>query len=78
MIQAMLFVFSTAVAVLVSSPRTARWACIPGVISQPMWMWETYQAGQYGMLALSTFYLIIWIRAIYEYHIKKGARCETV
>jgi hypothetical protein len=30
------------------------------------------------MLALSTFYLIIWIRAIYEYHIKKGARCETV
>lgn len=38
------------------------WAC--GLASQPLWLWETWHAEQWGMVALSVFYTWSWGRGL--------------
>jgi hypothetical protein len=40
--------------------RIRRWAPVFGLISQPFWIYETFQAAQPGMLILSICYTVAW------------------
>lgn len=46
-----------------------RWACIIGMCAQPAWLWETYRAEQWGLMALSGFYALGWARGIWNFWI---------
>ena len=50
-------------------PRWARWACVVGLIGQPLWIMATWQAQQWGMFALSVVYTAAWIRGIWAHWI---------
>ena len=39
-----------------------RFACLFGLAAQPFWFYCTWQAGQWGMFALSVLYAIAWSR----------------
>lgn len=54
---------------LSQSPEFAqrRWAPVIGLAAQPAWLWETYNAGQWGIFALSLVYAIGWGRGIRTY-----------
>ncbi len=43
-----------------------RWACIMGLIGQPFWLYATWQAGQWGIFALSFLYAYSWARGFYN------------
>lgn len=47
-----------------------RWACIFGLVAQPAWMWSTWEAGQWGIFALSFVYTAGWLRGIWGYWIE--------
>lgn len=44
-----------------------KWACIAGLLAQPAWMYATYQAGQWGIFALSFVYAADWLRGFYNH-----------
>jgi hypothetical protein len=48
-----------------------RWAPILGIIAQPFWMWTTWQAGQWGIFALSFVYAAGWARGIHTYWFRR-------
>lgn len=48
-----------------------RWGYIFGLLSQPAWYYTTIEHGQWGMVALVTFYTYAWLQGIYNYWIKK-------
>lgn len=37
-----------------------RYACLFGMAGQPFWLFSAWQAGQWGILALSIFYTYAW------------------
>jgi hypothetical protein len=37
-----------------------KYACIVGLIGQPFWLISSYNAEQWGILALSVFYTYTW------------------
>lgn len=47
-----------------------RFACIFGLASQPLFIWTTYQHGQWGMFALALFYTWSWVLGLYYNWIK--------
>lgn len=53
-------------------PRWSRWACIVGIIGQPLWILATWRAEQWGMLALSVFYTFAWVRGIWSHWLAPG------
>lgn len=48
-----------------------RWASVFGLIGQPFWVIETYQAQQWGILALCAMYSWSWGRGFYVHWIKQ-------
>ncbi|MGI4936364.1 MAG: hypothetical protein ACRYF5_06415 [Janthinobacterium lividum] len=50
-----------------------RWACIFGLIGQPFWFYTSYQAGQWGVFALSVLYAGAWLRGLWNYWIRPSA-----
>lgn len=53
-----------AVAVYLSQQKDEnlkRYACIFGLLGQPFWFYATYQAGQWGIFALSLVYTCSWM-----------------
>lgn len=44
-----------------------RFACLFGMAAQPAWMWSTWNAGQWGIFALSFVYAAGWARGIWTY-----------
>ena len=45
--------------------RARRWGPVVGLLSQPLWIYATWNApGQGGMLLVSWVYVAVWIRAI--------------
>ena len=44
-----------------------RWACIFGICAQPFWLYATWQAGQWGIVALTFVYAAGWIRGIWTH-----------
>lgn len=57
---------------LVNDPRInrQRWAPIIGLAGQPFWFYETIQAGQWGMLALTVVFTAAWAKGFYYHWIK--------
>lgn len=59
---------SSLAAILGTTSRTRNsrlLGCWVGLLSQPLWLHETWQAGQHGMFALSCIYVVMWSRGIY-------------
>lgn len=48
------------------SGAVRRWGPIFGLVSQPFWLYATWSAGQWGMLAVSAVYTVVWCRGIYN------------
>lgn len=44
--------------------QARRYAPIVGLVSQPFWLVETFNAAQWGMFALSVWYTAAWLRGI--------------
>jgi hypothetical protein len=49
--------------------RARRWACLIGIAAQPFWLHATWQAGQWGIFALSLVYAAAWARGIWHHWI---------
>lgn len=48
-------------------PKWARWACVCGLASQPFWIYATWTAGQWGILASCALYTFSWLRGVRTY-----------
>lgn len=44
-----------------------RYACIFGLIGQPLWFYTTWQAEQWGIFVLSFAYTFAWIKGLRVY-----------
>lgn len=68
MIQAAILILSAVAMWLVSGrSRHARLGWALGLASQPFWLWETWQAGQWGMFLLAVFYSGAWARGLWNH-----------
>jgi len=47
-----------------------RWGYIFGFLSEPFWIYTTWEHQQYGILILSFFYCYAWGQGIYNYWIR--------
>lgn len=47
-----------------------RWACVLGLLGQPLWFYATYKAQQWGIFTLCFFYTLAWARGVYEHWIQ--------
>lgn len=67
--QALILLLGTMAVWCSQSPatRAQRWAPVLGLIAQPFWIITTWQAEQWGMLALSLVYTAAWLRGIRTY-----------
>ena len=44
--------------------RVRRWGYVVGLLSQPFWLYAAWQAAQWGILALSLWYVYAWADGI--------------
>lgn len=65
MIQIIILV-SGAVAIYLLNTKN-RWGCVVGLLSSPFWLYETATHEQWGMFALSIFYMYAWIIGMKTY-----------
>ena len=68
-----LLLVTSAVAVFLTQQQNEnlkKFAPIVGLISQPFWIYATYNANQWGMFILSIFYILIWCIGIKNYYLK--------
>ena len=47
-----------------SGRKGRKWAPVLGLAGQPFWMYATFTAEQWGILILSIFYTLAWMRGI--------------
>jgi len=47
--------------------KRRRWACIFGLVAQPAWFYETWEAQQYGIFALTWVYFANWLRGFWNH-----------
>ncbi len=47
--------------------RVRRWGYVVGLVSQPFWLWAAWKAQQWGILALSIWYVYAWLGGIYQH-----------
>lgn len=68
MAQALLFALSLTAAFCVNDHRDAvkKWGPVFGLLSQPLWLYETLAAAQWGMVALACVYTGLWARGYYN------------
>lgn len=66
MVQALLFVLSLSAVWLVEcvERRLRKLGFIVGLLSQPLWIWESWRAGQSGIFLMSIIYIFVWARGI--------------
>lgn len=57
-----------------------RWACIFGMLGQPFWFYASWQAGQWGIFAVSVLYALAWMRGLWVYWIapRPSGDIETI
>jgi len=63
MAQWVVFVLGGAAIWLISDDRSARrqrWGWLLGFFGQPFWIWITWENAQWGMFALSVWFLFVW------------------
>ena len=44
--------------------KAALRACIFGLLGQPFWFYASWQAGQWGIFAVSIVYMAAWLRGL--------------
>lgn len=66
MVQALLFVLSLSAVWLIGCDgrRQRRAGFMVGMLSQPLWIWESWRAGQGGIFIMSIIYIFVWARGI--------------
>jgi nicotinamide riboside transporter PnuC len=47
-----------------------RWGFVIGLISQPFWLYSSYENKQWGIFLLSVIYIFSWAFGIYEWFFK--------
>lgn len=65
--QAALLILSALAVALVAHGTSAKWILLGnvlGALSQPLWLWATWRARQWGMFFLAFFYLGVWALGI--------------
>lgn len=70
MIQTAILILSGLAFWLSTSPTPNRWGFLVGVLAQPLWIYETWQASQWGMFALSLCFLIGYARGAWHHWTK--------
>jgi len=61
-------------AVWLSQDRRAdrrKYACLFGLLGQPLWFYTTWKSGQWGIFALSFVYTFAWIKGFHVYWLEK-------
>jgi hypothetical protein len=72
MIQSIILLFSgLSVYLVTSTSEYNKYAGIPGVLVQPLWIYETFVFKQWGMCILSVVFFYSWCQHIYFNLIKK-------
>lgn len=51
-------------------PNWRRWACVFGMIGQPLWFYATFKASQWGIFALSFLYTLSWARGLWAHWVR--------
>ena len=67
LIQAAILILSAAAIYLVALPDgdpQRRWGYAIGLAAQPLWIWTTWHARQWGMLLLTLFYVAVWLSGV--------------
>lgn len=64
--QIVIGVFGTGAAYLSQDEHAnrRRFACLCGLAAQPFWFYASWNAGQWGVFALSIIYTLAWARGI--------------
>ncbi len=56
--------FTGALAIVLNMHKVLHWrriGCVFGLIGQPFWIIASYEASQWGILALSFLYTAVWL-----------------
>lgn len=75
MIEQTIIAISGVVAIFLTQSRNAdhhKYACLFGIIGQPLWVLATYQSEQWGMFVLAICYTFAWISGIVNFWFKRG------
>lgn len=64
MIQFLIMVLSGITIYFFSTKDKYRWGFITGLINQPLWIYTTWESGQWGMFLVSLWYVAMYIRGI--------------
>jgi hypothetical protein len=62
--QSAILILSAAALWLLSCKSPNRWGWLVGLASQPFWLYETWQAAQWGMFANSLVFTAIYARGL--------------
>lgn len=60
------------VAVWLSQARNGgwrRWACIVGLLGQPLWLYASWKAGQWALFALVVLLSLAWLKGVWVHWI---------
>ena len=49
-----------------------RYACLFGLAGQPFWFYSAFDSGQYGILILTLFYTLSWIRGFMSHWVRQA------
>lgn len=50
----------------------ARWGSVIGLVGQPLWLYTSFQAEQWGVFTLTIFYMFSWSQGIYNnFYVKR-------
>jgi len=74
-IEQVVIAFTGTVSIFLTQSRNEqkrKYACLVGMAGQPFWFIATYQAQQWGILALTLLYTLAWARGIYYHWIIKS------
>lgn len=67
-IQIALFILSAAAIYFVTTKnKYTKWGHVIGLAAQPLWFYTTITNEQWGLLALTVFYTLNWIKGIKNY-----------
>lgn len=51
-----------------------RYACLFGLAGQPFWMYAAYTADQWGILVLTLFYTMAWMKGVKTHWIQEQTK----
>lgn len=74
MIQFLIMILSVGAVFMITHKniKVQTYSSIPGILGQPLWIYETFTNEQWGMFALSLFYFYSWLQHGHRNLIKSG------